>query len=270
VIGGLGDTWLCIDAALKAGMRGLNGKIGLAQLLAEKRGVRNPKRLQKLTIKQILRWADRHRRRTGAWPHSTSGPIPGTMQETWRKINYALTRGIRGLPEKSSLARLLAEQRGARNHLNLPRLTIATILRWADEHHRQTGNWPKAQTSGRVLSAPWEAWKGLNAAVQSGYRGLTGGITLAQLLVCERGVPHLKAWPHIRERQIIDWAKVHHRRTGEWPRARTGPIADAPGLTWKAIDESFRAGCHGLPSGTTLLRFLIKHVGARPTEVHRY
>src|SRR5437016_3815141 len=76
VTGGLGDTWCAIDLALRKRGRGLSIKSSLPQLLQEYRSVRNRMRLPKFTISQILKWADAHHTRTGAWPTLLSGNIP--------------------------------------------------------------------------------------------------------------------------------------------------------------------------------------------------
>ena len=65
-----------------------------------------------LDVERILRWADAHRTATGSWPDLRSGPVGGADDETWSAIDAALRRGRRGLPGGSSLARLLAEERG--------------------------------------------------------------------------------------------------------------------------------------------------------------
>jgi hypothetical protein len=92
----------------------LSGSSSLAKLLAEKRGARNLGALPKLTVKQILKWADAHYQKTGKWPNEASGYVLGTPYEKWRNIGNALRYGIRGLPGDSSLAKLLAEKRPAK------------------------------------------------------------------------------------------------------------------------------------------------------------
>src|SRR5262245_22859972 len=79
----LNETWRRVDNALRVGLRGLSGGSSLAQLLAAKRQVRNQGRLPPLRRKDILAWADAHRRRTGTWPTAASGPIPEAPGETW-------------------------------------------------------------------------------------------------------------------------------------------------------------------------------------------
>lgn len=142
----------------------------------------------RLSITQVLKWADEYRRRTGRWPHHKSGRIRGAASENWNAIDAALTNGNRGLKGGSSLAKLLANSRGKRNHLNLPRLSIAQILAWADAHRERTGQWPK-DISGPVRDARTEKWSAINRALYKGARGLrTDRVTLAQLLAKRRGV----------------------------------------------------------------------------------
>jgi hypothetical protein len=104
--GAPGESWLAIDDALRQGHRGLKGGSSLARLLARRRGVRNIGDLPRLSIRQILRWADAPRRRTGKWPHGESGFIPHSGGETWKGVEMALFQGLRGLTGGLTLARL--------------------------------------------------------------------------------------------------------------------------------------------------------------------
>jgi hypothetical protein len=61
----------------------------------------------RLTVAQILRWADAHRQRTGRWPGAHSGPVADTPGEHWGAINSALRAGLRGLPGGDTVSRLL-------------------------------------------------------------------------------------------------------------------------------------------------------------------
>jgi hypothetical protein len=60
-----------------------------------------------MKVEAILAWADRHKGRTGSFPHAQSGPADGAPGETWHHIDSALRRGDHGLPGNDSLARLL-------------------------------------------------------------------------------------------------------------------------------------------------------------------
>src|SRR2546425_7817049 len=130
-----------------------------------------------LYFSHILAWADAHCKRTGHWPSLNSGRISGTLDETWRRVDSALRVGLRGLPGGSSLARLLAEQRGVRNLSHLPRLTIKQILAWADAHHGRTEAWPTSE-SGPIAGTAGETWKAIDHALRLGMRGLAGASSL--------------------------------------------------------------------------------------------
>jgi hypothetical protein len=145
-----------------------------------------------LCVLQILDWADAHRRRTGRWPTAASGPLVGVRGESWHAINRALARGSRSLPGGSSLARLLARDRGKRNRAQAPRLREEQVLLWADRYRHRTGRWPGVG-SGPVAEAPGENWKAIASALWAGNRGLHGGDTLRRFL-CRHGrqVPDLR------------------------------------------------------------------------------
>src|SRR5262249_25380136 len=134
-----GETWRRVDSDLRIGLRGLPGGSSLARLLAGQRGVRNPAPPPPLEPKHGLAWADAHHQRSGGWPTSESGAIPEAPGETWRRVDTALRLGARGLQGSSSLAQLLARQRGVRNVHGLRPLSVDRILSWADSHHRRTG-----------------------------------------------------------------------------------------------------------------------------------
>ncbi len=251
IAGGLGESWGRVNTALYAGIRSLPGGSSLAKLLAEHRGKRHPGLLPKLTETQILAWADAHHQRTGAWPNYVSGPVFDAPGEKWLAINAALSAGGRGLPGGDSLARLLARARGVRNLSALPRLTPKMILTWADDHHARTGRWPN-YASGPLVAAPGENWLALDSALRYGCRGLPGGSSLARLLARSRGVRNQGQLPRLGLRQVLAWADAHHQRTGHWPNAESGMIAEAPGETWKAVDTALEKGLRGFPGGSTL------------------
>ena len=105
VVGVPGQSWVAVDAALRHGRRGLIGGSSLARLLAECRGVCNPKGRPVLTVETILKWADRYYATNRSWPNASSGTVVGQRHETWARVDCALREGIRGLPGSSSLAK---------------------------------------------------------------------------------------------------------------------------------------------------------------------
>jgi hypothetical protein len=262
VMGASGEKWVNIQAALVQGGRSLPGGSSLAQLLAEERGVRNVMDLPDLTIKQILQWADAHNQKTGEWPKLKSGQVLGAPNETWLAIEVALTSGNRGLPGGSSLAKLLAEERGVRNLTRPPVLTVKQILQWADAHNQKTGEWPKS-TSGGVMGASGEKWANIRTALVQGGRSLPGGSSLAQLLAEERGVRNLTRPPDLTIKQILQWAIVHHQKIGEWPKITSGDVMGASGEKWGNINTALRQGLRGLSGGSSLAQLLAKKRAGR-------
>ncbi len=214
------------------------------------------------TIPQILKWADAFFKREGSWPTVYSGRLWDNREENWRKLDSALRLGLRGLPGGSSLARLLAEQRGVRNSTCLPRLSVKQILACADAHRRRSGSWPK-ETSGPVVDAPGETWFAVDRALRAGVRGLPGGTSLARLLAEHRGVRNIQALPRLTHKQILAWADAHHRRTGAWPTSQCGPVHGAPGETWSGVNAALQGGRRGFPGGYSLARLLARHRGVR-------
>jgi hypothetical protein len=213
-------------------------------------------------VGQVLAWADAHHRRTGRWPGIESGPIPGTG-DTWRRIDSALRLGLRGLaPGGSSLARLLAQRRGVRNQADLPPLTVAQVLRWADAHHRRTGDWP-TEVSGPIPEAPGEGWHAVDRALRAGVRGFTAGSSLPRLLEARRGVPNLQGRPPLTVRQILTWADGYFERHGAWPRPGSGPVQGVPGRTWVGVQAALQSGRRAFPGGSSLARLLAQRRGVR-------
>jgi hypothetical protein len=63
--------------------------------------------------------------------------------------------------------------------------------------------------------------------------------------------------------EVLCWADLHYQRTGRWPTGRSGPVGDAPGETWGAIEAALREGNRGLPGADTLARLLERHRNKR-------
>jgi hypothetical protein len=207
-----------------------------------------------LTIDLILSWADAWHARTGRWPAVASGVIPESRGMTWKAVDAVLRRASHGLPAGSSLARLLVEHRGMRSRINRPRLTEAIVLTWADRHRQRTGDWP-CMASGPVADAAGETWHALDMALRAGYRGLPGGSSVSRLLKARRGASKARA-PRLTGAQILRWARLHRERTGRWPSVVSGPVLDAPGEDWGALNRALAVGNRGLPGGSSLAGLL--------------
>lgn len=255
VAGTASETWHRVDSALRRGIRGLPGRCSLARLLAKHRGVQNMTNRPRFTEARIVRWAKRHRRRTGRWPTEGCGAVADAPGETWQRVDRSLRVGVRGLPGGSSLAQLLARHCGVRNNGGLPAFSIGRILRWADAHHRRTGRWPQANT-GAIPEAPGDSWQAVHAALSKGRRGLPGGTSLAWLLEEHRGVRHPQDRRRFTVAEVRAWAQAHLARTGEWPTAVGEPVPEAPDLTWKRVNRGLRERLRGK---TSLYRLCPKH-----------
>jgi hypothetical protein len=248
-------SWKNVDDALRLAHRGLPGGSSLGQVLREHRNVLAP-----LTVERILAWADAHHAATGRWPNYLSGKVLGVPGENWCTLDNRLKKGGRGLPGGSSLARLLAGRRAIRAGKKIEPLSVGQILAWADAYHATHGRWPDTQ-SGPVAPGLRLTWSSINGALTVGRRGLPGGTTLFHLLLEHRG-------PNIRDRpapmtveQVLAWADAYHEATGRWPSAHSGPVTEAPHVTWSKIDNALRHGIRGLPGNSSLPQFLARNRG---------
>jgi hypothetical protein len=107
-------------------------------------------------------------------------------------------------------------------------------------------------------------------ALRGGYRGFPGGSSLAELLVEHRGKRSVGYVPSLSVPMILAWADAFRARNGRWPSADSGPVAEAPGETWCAIDNALAAGARGLAGSSSLSRLLVRERNAnrasdRPT-----
>lgn len=255
------ETWLAVEMALRAGGRGLPRGGSLPRLLAEHRGVRNPQRLPPFTVERILAWADAHHARTARWPEATSGPITDAPGETWLAVDSALRLGKRGLTGRSSLARLLAHDRGVRNLSALPPLSVGEILAWADDYLRRTGRFPTAN-SGPIARSKGETWRTVDKALRKGARKLPK-TSLPRLLAGRRASGRIVYGRPLQRRTIVRWMKAHYLIHGKWPTTRSGDVAGVEGEKWITINADLRKGYRGLPGGESL-RHIVQSLTKKP------
>ena len=104
-----GEEWAALNMALTHRRRGLTRTTTLSRLLAEHYGERYRPSLGRITMRQIVDWAERHYARYGRWPTARSGAVHGAQRLTWAAINNALKSGTRGLPAGMTLAQVLDE-----------------------------------------------------------------------------------------------------------------------------------------------------------------
>src|SRR5438552_17302975 len=168
------------------------------------------------------------------------------------RSTYSILEGQAGPRTKKRAARPTSRQQ------RWPEFNIEEILAWADAHHASTGQWPR-KDSGIIREAPREQWRSVDNALRFGLRSLEPGSSLARLLDTHRGVRNRKNLPRLTPIQILAWADLHYARTESWPTAHSGPIPDAPGETWMAVEVALAKGLRGLPGGSSLPQLLDKH-----------
>jgi hypothetical protein len=110
-----------------------------------------------------------------------------------------------------------------------------------------------------VLDAPGEVWANINQALREGLRSLPGGSSLALLIAEKRGVRNKASTPPLTVEQILGWAEDWQARTGNWPKHDDGPIPDAPGETWAAVEAALSQGFRGLKGGSSLYTLLKRY-----------
>lgn len=183
--------------------------------------------------------------------------MQGRSDVTWCGIDQALKKGHRGLIRNSSLPRFLLAHRAVRHRLFAPPLSVSMILQWADARYRRAGHWPTCW-SGGIVEVPGETWLAIDKALRAGRRRLAGGSSLGALLAKHRNLRNNTNVPKLDAKMILAWADAHQKRTGTWPTRLAGPICEAPGETWHAVDAAFVASGRGLAGYRSLAHFLAK------------
>ncbi len=168
------ETWGGVELALTRRRRGVKTKTSLADLRQRYLGVVNPRDQSSLTLSWIKTQIRKHFRRTGHWPNTQSGSIPGSS-ETWQKVASALWGGLRGIAVRTTLGNVVAEINGG------PRkYTVTQVRTWAKEYFASHGKLP-SQGSGAI---PGEdvTWQKLDNYLRTGSKGLPKSGSLPQLL----------------------------------------------------------------------------------------
>lgn len=260
-----GVYWSLVDRCLRHGGCGLRGGTTLSLLMRKTSDgeLHHGPHKRSLTVRQVLEWADQFHMRTGKWPTTASGRVAEAPDIKWSTVHQRLKRGDVEPARKTTLVRLLREQRGVWDSRQRARLTYPLILKWADAHYAHTGRWP-VTLSGPVHGQPGEIWATIDMAMRNGRRGLSGTMSLSQLLQRERHELYHPTHPRISVQRVLECADLHHMRTGRWPSRKAGNVPHLPGVTWSQIDIWVARGKNGLPGGSSLSQLLKKHGRGRP------
>lgn len=192
-----------------------------------------------LRISAILRWAAAHHKKTGRWPSVNSGPVKGVPGEHWNAINTALFMGYRGLPARSSLAKLLDQRISSRRRMR-PASSPRHVLKREGKHHPGRGM-PPGVARVRILGSNRDVWRTYRTAA---------------LLDRRRSAP-------LTTKQILKWADDYHARTGRWPTVDSGRIPQTS-ETWRAVNHALYLGRRGLPRRPGSLSKLLRLKVRRP------
>jgi hypothetical protein len=90
---------------------------------------------------------------------------------------------------------------------------------------------------------------------------MPGGSMLARLLAKERKARDIGSLSPLSVDQILTWADARHARTGVWPTLKSGPIPEAPGEKWLAVENALRMVLRGLQAGSSLYKLLARERG---------
>jgi hypothetical protein len=238
-----GETWFGVSTALVLGQRGFPPGGSLEDFLARHERLRRDSEEWKRSPGEILACAKAWHKRTGHWPNSRSGEIPGQAGLTWLDVSRLLQSGQAGLPIGTTL---LVLRRSKRPPAQGAPLTEQQILEWIDAHRARTGQWP-VPTSGRILDTPGETWMSVSLALLRGSRGLRTRSSICELLRKYRGIQKAHDGPVLSIPLLVDWASSFRARAGRWPRRTDGPIPESPGETWMSVDRALQGGHRGLP-----------------------
>lgn len=145
---------------------------------------------------------------------------------------------------------------------NVTPLDVPTILSWVDDYFERYGRYPRRK-DGLVPAATVEDWINVDQALRQGLRSLPRGGSLAKLLRDHRVERHPRLPPPLKEEEIVEWAKAHHEKHGDWPTQNTGPVDGRPGEVWGNIDARLSGGGRGLPGGESLAKLFQRVLGVR-------
>ena len=261
------ETWSIINDACRHANRGLTRITTLAQVLQP---LRNELKLgpnqndkKDLSEDQIISAAREFYRIHHKIPTEyTNEAVPGLPHETWTGINSVGRDGHRGLTKGRPLREILKPLRkelglgpgqGEKDDLSEDQIREA-----ARKFYKLHDRLPTCHdTDEAVPEMPHETWAGINQAGSAGYRGLTKGRPLREILKPLRKELGLGLGrgdkEYLSEDQIREAARKFYEFYGRLPTAATkeAPL-DILGTTWDQINAAARYGNRGLTKGGSL------------------
>jgi hypothetical protein len=158
-----GGTWRGLDTALRRRRRGLTGG-SLSKLLDKHIGPRPVAGRAALTVETILAWADRHKERTGAYPHAKSGPVQGAPGEAWHPSEAPCGGATTGCPATTpshrSCAATSGESPGAGGRAGLTTHRGVEQSCLPDTRAKEASTWARRPTFGHSRAGHSPAYRG--------------------------------------------------------------------------------------------------------------
>jgi hypothetical protein len=146
--------------------------------------------------------------------------------------------------------------------MRLPPLNIPDILLWCDDFRARHGRYP-TRSDGRIVGQLGLRWRAVDACLKCGFRSLPGRSSLARLMLEHRQRRHKGMLPALSVRKILAWLDAFHARHGRWPNAHAGKVPEAPGETFRAVEDALNHGGRGLPGGSSITRLLAERRNVR-------
>ena len=188
---------------------------------------------------------------------------------TWGAIENALKKGLRTLPKGSSLVKI-NEELGYRSVHKPPPFSKKLILDWINKFREKYKRTPK-KTDGVIEFAECEykgeTWGTVDFALWKGYRGFSGGSSLATLLQEEFNIKNHMNLPELTTTLILEWVSQYKEKYGEKPTRSSGIIEFVckkyEGITWAIVNAALEQGARGFPGGSSLPKLLQKKMNLK-------
>lgn len=233
--GDSGENWTALNAALRAGYRGLPGGSSLRKLFEEKKVL--------WTEEKVRGWAEAYFSENGAWPNVNSGQVSESPKHTWKAVSAALWTGAYGLPGGSSLRRFL------NSGINKDDLSIEEVKKWVSDYIKENGIAPTSNC-GSIIGTK-ETWRTVYSAFERKNRGIPHSASWTEIVG--------RKWAQISIEKVKKWAQTYFDLNGKWPSSKSGRdgIDDDSGETWMSIISSLRSGCRGVRKKMSCIKELM-------------
>ena len=139
-------------------------------------------------------------------------------------------------------------------------LEKSVLIDWIKDYYNQNGKFPH-HSSGVIGDITWNA---VDKSLRDGFRGFDGNSSLSEFIASNFGIATLATSNDYSEKIICEWIERFYEENGSYPKKRSGdiPYASEYGIsdtTWVNVDHALRHGFKGLPSGSSLYKFILKN-----------